>query len=210
MVKAGGWLRDGEGDAHIVTKLGHREYVDQEKKTHRCDACGQVLWTLQALRSHTASRWCIPVTLMNTRQQCTRRQARERVARRKGEIQYVIPVKLEAADGRAVEPVAEFVYLGSIITRDGDATKEVQRRIGMGSAVFATLGKVWDSSIVPLKLKSGLFRSLVVYVLLYSAECWCGRRIYLPLSAPFYQDRAKLSGYTRGPTKSCEGGRCRC
>ena len=119
-------------------------------------------------------------------------------------------MKLEAADGTAVEPVAEFVYLGSIITRDGDATKEVRRRIGMASAVFATLGKVWDSSIVPLKLKSGLFRSLVVYVLLYIAECWCGRRIHLPLSAPCYQDRAKLSGYTRGPFKPCGGVRCRC
>ena len=66
VVKPGGWLRDGDGDAHRVTKLGDREYVDQEKNTHRCDACGQVLWTLQALHSHTANRWCIPVTLMNT------------------------------------------------------------------------------------------------------------------------------------------------
>ena len=43
VVKTGGWLRDGDGDAHRVTKLGHREYVDQEKNTHRCDACGEVL-----------------------------------------------------------------------------------------------------------------------------------------------------------------------
>ena len=66
----------------------------------------------------------------------------------------------------------EFVYLGSNITRDGDAMKEVRRQIGMAGAVFATLGKVWDSSIVPLKPKSGLFQSLVVSVLLYNAECW--------------------------------------
>ena len=55
------------------------------------------------------------------------------------------------------------------ITRDGDATKEVQWRIGMASAVFATLGKVWDCSVVPLKLKSGLFQPLV---LPYNAKCW--------------------------------------
>ena len=126
VVKAGGWLCDGEGDAHRVTKLGHRECVDQEKNTHHCDACGHVLWTLQALHSHTASQWCIPVMLMNTRQQRTRRQARKKVARRKGEIRGVIPVKLEDADGIAVEPVAEFVYLSSNITRDVDATKEVR------------------------------------------------------------------------------------
>ena len=113
MVKAGNWLRDGDGDAHRVTKLGHREYVDQEKNTHRCDACGQVLRTLRALHNHTKSRWCIPVTPMNTRQQRTSRLARERVVRWKGEIRGVIPVKLEAAEGTAIEPVAEFVYLGS-------------------------------------------------------------------------------------------------
>ena len=79
-------------------------------------------------------------------------------------------MKLEAADDTAVEPVAEFVYLGSKITRDGEATKEVRRRIGMAGAVFATQGKAWDSSIVPLKLQSGLFLSVVVSVLLCNAE----------------------------------------
>ena len=82
VVKPGGWLRDGVGDAHRGIKLGHGEYVDQEKNTYRCDAWGQVLWTLQALRSHTASRWCIPVTLINTRQQRTRRHARESTTER--------------------------------------------------------------------------------------------------------------------------------
>ena len=46
----------------------------------------------------------------------------------------------------------------------------------MAGAVFATLDKVGDSSIVPLKLKSGLFRSLVVSVLLSNAECWPMRK----------------------------------
>ena len=85
-------------------------------------------------------------------------------------------MKLEAADGTAVEPVAEFVYLDCNITRAGDATRMGRRRIGMAGAVFATLDKVWDSSIVPLKLKSGLFRSLVASVLLYNAECWPMRK----------------------------------
>ena len=49
----------------------------------------------------------------------------------------------EAVDGTAVEPVVEFVYLGSNITRDGDATKEVRRRIRMAGAVCATLH--WQS-----------------------------------------------------------------
>ena len=68
------------------------------------------------------------------------------------------------------------LWTGSNITRAGDATKEVRRRVGMAGAVFATVGKVWDSSIVPSKLKSGLFRSLVVSVLLCNAECWPMRK----------------------------------
>ena len=75
-------------------------------------------------------------------------------------------VKLE--DGTAVEIVAGFVYLSSNITQDWDATKEVWRWIGMASVVFVTLDKVWDSSIVPVKLKSGLFRLLVVSVLAHA------------------------------------------
>ena len=84
----------------------------------------------------------------------------------------MIPVKLEAVDSTAVEPVAEFMYLGSNITRDEDTMKKVQVHNGMAGVVFATLDKVWDSSIVALKLKSGLFWSLVVPVLLCNAECW--------------------------------------
>ena len=127
---------------------------------------------------------CVPQQLQphkcrrafKTQQQCTGRQARERVVRRKGEIRGVNPVILEAADGTAVEPVAEFVYLGSNITRAGDVMKEVRRRIGMAGAVLATLGKVWDSSIVPMKLKSGLFRALMVSELLHNVECWPMRK----------------------------------
>ena len=67
---------------------------------------------------------------------------------------------------------SNLVYLSSNIIQDGKATKEVRWRIGMAGAVSATLGKVWDSSIVLLKLKSDLFRLLVVSVLLYNAKCW--------------------------------------
>ena len=111
----------------------------------------------------------------------------------------MIPVKLEAADGTAVEPLAEFVYLDSNITRDGDATKEVNRRIGMAGAVFATLGNVWDSSTVSLKPKSVLFLSLVVSVLLYKAECWPMRKINIDaVEGFFYRCLCRVTSIMRG------------
>ena len=48
-----------------------------------------------------------------------------------GEIRGVILVKLEAADGTAVEPVVGFVYLGSNITRERGLEWPVQHRCGV-------------------------------------------------------------------------------
>lgn len=43
---------------------------------------------------------------------------------------------------------------GITIARNGDATKDVRRRIGVAGTAFATLCKVWDSRMEPLSLKS--------------------------------------------------------
>ena len=90
VVKAGGWQRAGDGVAQSVTKLDHMENVERKKTTHRCDACGQVLWTQHALRGYVAIRWGISWVALATGQQGTNRRAQERVARS--------TVELEAGD----------------------------------------------------------------------------------------------------------------
>ena len=79
-------------------------------------------------------------------------------------------------DGRILEQVTKFVYLGGLITEDGKCTEDIKRRIGLACAVFGTLGKMWRTKSISIKTKMKLYGTLVVPVLLYGSECWCLRR----------------------------------
>ena len=54
-------------------------------------------------------------------------------------------------DGRELENVDKFVYLGSTLCEDGDVQKEVRARIGKASAAFNGLKNVWKSSDITRK-----------------------------------------------------------
>ena len=47
--------------------------------------------------------------------------------------------------GDELEQVKEFVYLGGLISQDGSCTADVKRRIGLASAVFGKLNRLWKS-----------------------------------------------------------------
>ena len=78
-------------------------------------------------------------------------------------------------NGEDVEQVEEFTYLGGVVTEDGRSTKDIKRRIGLASAAFGQLTKMWKSDI-SLKIKLKLYETLVVPVLMYGAECWTMRK----------------------------------
>ena len=78
--------------------------------------------------------------------------------------------------GEELEQVTEFVYLGGVITEDADSTKDIKKRIGLASAMFGKLRKLWRSSNISIRTKTRLYEALVVPVLLYGAECWCVRK----------------------------------
>jgi hypothetical protein len=72
-----------------------------------------------------------------------------------------------------LEQVKEFIYLGGLITEDGQCVADVKRRIGLASAVMGRLGKLWKSKNISIKTKVKMYETLVVPVLVYGAECWC-------------------------------------
>ena len=45
-------------------------------------------------------------------------------------------------DGETVETVADFIFLGSIITADGDCSHEIKRRLLLGSKVMTNLDNI--------------------------------------------------------------------
>ena len=75
-------------------------------------------------------------------------------------------------DGELIEEVDEFCYLGSIISKDGGASKDIESRIKKARQAFGCMTGVWRSSQISRNLKLKLFRSNVISVLLYGCETW--------------------------------------
>ena len=46
-------------------------------------------------------------------------------------------------DGKDIEVVMKFVFLGALITEDGLCEKEVRKRIAMGKAAMGGLTSIW-------------------------------------------------------------------
>ena len=71
-----------------------------------------------------------------------------------------------------LENVDNFIYLGSLISHDNGAQKDIQRRLGKARSTYARLQNIWKSNIYDLKTKIRLYNTLVKPVLLYGSECW--------------------------------------
>jgi len=79
------------------------------------------------------------------------------------------PISIE---GRPLENVEEFPYLGSKVTASGDCDREIDTRISQANQAFAGLRPVWRSTIISIRTKIQIFNSKVLSVLLYGSECW--------------------------------------
>ena len=85
--------------------------------------------------------------------------------------QQDIGQRLRFKDGH-LENVSEFEYLGSLVTWDGDCSKDIRRRIGKAYGVLGGFNKLWDAGELSLGTKLKLLRTCVFSVLLYAAETW--------------------------------------
>ena len=56
-------------------------------------------------------------------------------------------------DGETVETVAEFIFLGSKITADGDRSHEIKRRLLLGRKVMTNLDSIFKSRDITLSTK---------------------------------------------------------
>ena len=83
------------------------------------------------------------------------------------------PCSVAAGTGELVEVVDVFPYLGARVTPDGTSLREVDRRLGLGWGVMFSLGdRIWRSRYLSRRIKVGVFRQLVLPVLLYGCEAW--------------------------------------
>ena len=64
------------------------------------------------------------------------------------------PITSWEIDGETVETVADFIFLGSKITADGDCINEIKRRLLLGRKVMTNLDSLLKSRDVYLPIKS--------------------------------------------------------
>ena len=73
--------------------------------------------------------------------------------------------------GEAGETVADFIFLGSKITADGDCSHEIKRRLLLGRKVMTNLDSIFKSrDILPTKVH--LVKAMVIPVVMYGCESW--------------------------------------
>ena len=82
------------------------------------------------------------------------------------------PITSWQIDGETVETVADFIFLGSKITADGECSHEIKRRLLLGRKVMTNLGSILKSRDITLPTKVCLVKAVVFPVVMYGCETW--------------------------------------
>ena len=80
------------------------------------------------------------------------------------------PITSRQIDGETVETVADFIFLGSKITADGDCRHEIKRHLLLGRKVMTNLDSILKSIALPTKVR--LVKAMVFPVVMYGSENW--------------------------------------
>ena len=83
------------------------------------------------------------------------------------------PITSWQIDGEAVETVADFIFLGSKITADGDCSHDIKRHLLLGRKVMTNLDSILKSRDITLPTKVRLVQAMVFPVGMYGCELDC-------------------------------------
>ena len=70
------------------------------------------------------------------------------------------------------ETVADFIFLGSKITADGDCSHEIKRHLLLGRKVMTNLDSIFKSRDITLPTKVHLVKAMVFPGVMYGCESW--------------------------------------
>ena len=82
------------------------------------------------------------------------------------------PITSWQIDGKTVETVTDFIFLGSKITTDDDCSHEIKRRLLLGRKVMANLDSILKSRDITLPTKVHLVKAMVFSGVMYGCESW--------------------------------------
>ena len=87
------------------------------------------------------------------------------------------PITSWQIDGETVETVADFIFLGSKITVDGDCSHEIKRYLLFGRKVMTNLDSILKIRDITWPIKAHLVKAMVFPVVMYGCESWTVRRL---------------------------------
>ena len=85
----------------------------------------------------------------------------------KAKVMASSPITPWHIDGETGETVADFIFLGSKITADGDCSHEVKRQLLLGRKVMSNLDSIFKSRDITLPAKVCLVKDMVFPVVMY-------------------------------------------
>ena len=86
------------------------------------------------------------------------------------------PITSWEIDGETVETVPGFISGGSIITADGDCSREMKRHLLLGRKVMTNLDSIFKSRDITLPTKVHLVKAMVFPVVMYGCESWTTKK----------------------------------
>ena len=82
------------------------------------------------------------------------------------------PITSGQIDGETVETVADFIFLGSKITADGDCSHKVKRCLLLGRTIMTNLDRMLKSRDITLSTEVCLVKAVVFPVVMCECESW--------------------------------------
>ena len=82
------------------------------------------------------------------------------------------PIPSWQIDGKTVETVADFIFLGSQITADGDCSHEIKRCLLLGRKVMTNLDSMLKIRGITLPTMVRVVKAMVFPVVVYGCESW--------------------------------------
>ena len=80
------------------------------------------------------------------------------------------PITSWQIDGKTVGTVADFIFLGSRVTADGDCSHEMKRCLLLGNKVMTNLDSILKNRDITLSTKVCLVKAMVFPVVMYGCE----------------------------------------
>ena len=82
------------------------------------------------------------------------------------------PITSWNTDGKTMETVIDFIFLGSKITVDGDCSHEMKRRLLLRRKAITNLDRILKNRGITLLIKVHLIKAMVFPVVMYGCESW--------------------------------------